>query len=187
MTSSIAESWARIEAWLVHHAPATYASLAPPADPRFLAATEEVIGMPMPGPLAESLLLHDGTGLRTLLPSGWYLLSAEEIARTWSLRTEIAGSDADAIQDGTPSEFGPWWNRRWIPFASFGNGDDLVIDQFGRIGDASHETGCHFDSHPMWSSFSELFAHVAAALETGATLDCYEWVIDDGELDWEIL
>lgn len=155
MTSSITDAWPRIETWLAQYAPVTYASLAPPADPTALAATERVIGMPLPGPLAESLLLHDGTDFQTLFPSGWYLLSAEDIARTWALRTEIAGSDVDDIPDDPTSEFGPWWNRLWIPFASFGNGDHLVIDQFGRIGDACHETapalapircGPHFQS-----------------------------------------
>ncbi len=122
------------------------------------------------------------------MPSGWHLLSTEDIADTWALRTEIAGSDADDVDDDPASEFGPWWNRCWVPFAGFGNGDHLVIDRFGRIGDACHEDGCRFDAHPMWSSLPELFAHVASALETGDILDSYQRTVDDdGELEWEML
>ncbi|WP_063804132.1 SMI1/KNR4 family protein [Streptomyces roseifaciens] len=184
----IIKSWSRIEAWLALHAPATYASLAPPANQEALAMTEKAIGMRLPGPLTEILLLHNGTGSQTLLPSGWHLLSAEGIARTWALRTEIAGNDADDFHYDPAAEFGPWWDRRWVPFASFGNGDHLVISQLGRIGDACHEDGCHFDAHPMWSSLTALFAHVASALESGNKLHYYQRSVDkDGELEWEVL
>nr|WP_286157470.1 SMI1/KNR4 family protein [Streptosporangium nondiastaticum] len=161
--------------------------MASPADPAARTATEKVIGMPLPAPLAESLLRHDGTDFRTLFPSGWHLLSAKEIADTWALRTKIAGSDADDVHDDPAAEFGPWWDRRWVPFASDGSGNHLVIDQFGRIGDACHEDGCRFDPHPMWSSLPELFAQVASTLETGNALHYYERNVDDGELDWEIV
>ncbi|MER7700783.1 MULTISPECIES: hypothetical protein [unclassified Streptomyces] len=69
MTAPVSESWARVENWLAEHAPVTRAALAPPADPADIAATERVIGRPLPKPLAMSLLRHDG------LLDGWSALS----------------------------------------------------------------------------------------------------------------
>ncbi|WP_420313549.1 hypothetical protein ACOB87_43910 [Streptomyces sp. YS-B37] len=48
MTSSIYESWTRIETWLVNNAPRTFAELAPPAEHTAIARAEEAIGLAFP-------------------------------------------------------------------------------------------------------------------------------------------
>ncbi|AXK37307.1 SMI1/KNR4 family protein [Streptomyces armeniacus] len=194
----MAESWERAESWLVHHAPATYAALAPPADRAAIAEAERAVGLPFPDPLVESLLRHDGTDHLTLLPPFWSLLSAEGIADHWRLRSRIHGKGAEAAEPEAESELdesehGPWWHRLWIPFAADGCGDYLVLDQRptacrGRIGDADHEQGAFFESHAMWASLPALFEASVTAMETGEVLDSYErTVTEEGELDWEIL
>lgn len=89
MTAPISESWTRIENWLAEHASATYAALAPPADPADIAAVERVIGRPLLKPLVMSLLRHDGLldQRGSLLPGFYRLMSAREIAAAWQLFT----------------------------------------------------------------------------------------------------
>lgn len=211
MTETITGSWARIERWLARHAPATYAELAPPASRSAIAETGEVIGMALPEPLAESLLRHDGTGHRDVLPPFWSLMSAEDIADEWQMKVEIGCEEEEAEDDGNGDDdflegggddeedddalaYGPWWHRRWIPFAADGRGDALVLDQrggrlHGRVGDADHEEGCTFERHAMWSSLPALLEAVAGSLETGGALDdSYKpFVNDEGALEWEVL
>ncbi|MFD5403090.1 SMI1/KNR4 family protein [Streptomyces griseorubiginosus] len=191
MTSFVAESWTRIEAWLSAHAPRTFAELPAPADPPAIAMTENAIGLDLPSALRESLLRHDGTAYGVLLPPFWTLLSTRQIVDSWTRRTDIHASEVPDAEDDDHSEgpYGPWWHRRWVPFAENGAGDCLVIDERptrlrGRIGTADHEDGCRFSPHPMWNSLPDLLAMTATALETGALLDCYERVAVDGALTW---
>lgn len=83
MTAPISESWTRIEEWLAEYAPASYAALAPPADPADIAAVERVIGRPLLKPLAVSLLRHDGFRNQfqgSLLAGRYRSISARETA-----------------------------------------------------------------------------------------------------------
>ncbi|MET7738475.1 SMI1/KNR4 family protein [Streptomyces sp. NPDC005402] len=192
MTSSISESWARIERWLARYTPRTFAALGPPAEYSAIAAAEQVIGEPFPEPLVESLLRHNGMGHRDLLPPFWSLLEVENITRAWQTRMKIYGDELEGSEEGDPEgEYGPWWHARWIPFAFDGAGDFLIIDQRphrrrGRIGNADHETGCSFSPHPMWASLPALLDETATALETGKAVDGYLPVaVDEDELDWD--
>ena len=189
MTSSVAESWIRIEAWLAENAQRTFSELAPPAGRAAIAAAEEVIGLTFPDPLAESLLRHDGTTFGAVLPPYWMILSTQQIVDAWKIRTQIWGTNAEECDP--EAEYGPWWHPKWIPFAADGAGDYLVIDQCptrhcGRIGDADHEVGCHFSPHLMWASLPALLDMTATAIETGDPVDCYERVVsDERKLAWE--
>ncbi len=190
----MAQSWSRIERWLVQHAPGTFAALEPPAEASAIAAAGEVIGQSLPEPLVESLLRHNGTGDDDLLPPFWRLLSVQNIASDWQLGMRIYRDVFDGIEEDDPDEdFGPWWHSHWIPFASDGGGDSLIIDQRphrcrGRVGEADHEQGTRFGSHPMWSSLPALLDATATALETGMAVDGYLPVVaDETELGWEIL
>lgn len=189
MPSSITESWVRIEQWLACHAPGTFAGLEPPAELSAIAEAERVIGLPFPESLGESLLRHNGTGYHGVLPPYWELLSAQDIAARWVMKMEISHG-GDAEPDDPAAEHGPWWHRLWIPFATNGCGDDLVIDQRqhqrrGRVGNADHETGCFFSSRPPWTSLPALMEATATVLETGKPLDTYFPVTDEeGDLDW---
>lgn len=204
---SVEAAWERIETWLAAHAPVTFDALAPPADPAAIAAAQAAIDPPVPEPLRTSLLRHDGTGYRVLLPPFWRLLSAAEVASQWQLRTEIndrspwpsdedgGGGEGGAVDaEAADADYGPWWHRQWIPFAADDCGDYLVLDERpiarrrGRIGDADHEMGCSFPPDAMWASLPVLLEMTATALETGGQVGgCERFVTPEGELDWEIL
>ncbi|MFE3526485.1 SMI1/KNR4 family protein [Streptomyces sp. NPDC059161] len=192
MTSSISQSWIRIESWLARHAPRTFAVLGPPAERSSITAAEQAIGLPFPEALVESLLRHNGTGHCRLLPPFWSLLDTEGIARAWQIRTTIHGDETAAAQEAVADEqYGPWWHKQWIPIALDGSGDYLILDQRphprrGRIGNADHETGCSFSHHPMRTSLPALLDATATALETREPVDGYLPVVrDDGHLDWD--
>ncbi|MDG9713903.1 SMI1/KNR4 family protein [Streptomyces sp. DH10] len=192
MTSSISESWTRIEAWLAQHTPRTFAALGPPAERSAIAVAEQAIGQPFPEPLVESLLRHNGMGHHDLLPPFWSLLEVQSITRAWQTRMKIYGDELAGAEEGDPDgEYGPWWHAQWVPFAFNGAGDYLIIDQRpyrrrGRIGEADHEAGCSFSPHPMWASLPALLDATAIALETGEAVDGYLPVaVDEDELDWD--
>ncbi|MGA5453172.1 SMI1/KNR4 family protein [Streptomyces umbrinus] len=192
MTSSIPESWSRIEAWLAQHTPRTFAALGPPAERSAIAVAEQAIGQPFPEPLVESLLRHNGMGHYDLLPPFWSLLEVQSITRAWQTRMKIYGDELTGTEEGDPDgEHGPWWHAQWVPFAFDGAGDYLIVDQRpyrgrGRIGNADHETGCSFSRHPMWASLPALLDATATALETGEAVDDYLPVaVDEDELDWD--
>ncbi|CCK24929.1 hypothetical protein BN159_0550 [Streptomyces davaonensis JCM 4913] len=168
-------------------------ALEPPAERSAIAAAEQVVGQPLPEPLVESLLRHNGMGHYDLLPPFWSLLSAQDIAKSWQLRMKIYADELPRAKERDPeADHGPWWHAQWIPFAFDGAGDYLVIDQRpsrrrGRIGNADHETGCSFSPHPMWASLPALLESTATSLETGEPLDGYApLAVDEDELDWEI-
>jgi cell wall assembly regulator SMI1 len=193
MPSSVTDSWTRIEAWLERHAPGTFAALSSPAERPAIAAAEEVIGLPFPEALAESLLRHNGSNDRTLLPPFYSLVDTSSIADTWEGCMLIHGEgDEDDEEEGDPGTgSGPWWHPRWIPFARDASGNYLIIDQRhnrppGRIGDRDHETGCVVRPHPMWASLPALLEATATALETGEPADgCRRVIVNETELDWE--
>lgn len=56
----VADSWAKIGAWLGKHLPAVKASLRPGISREDLAAFEEAIGRPLPEDVRESCRIHDG-------------------------------------------------------------------------------------------------------------------------------
>ncbi|MEU5686266.1 SMI1/KNR4 family protein [Streptomyces venezuelae] len=194
MIPLVPESWARIETWLARHAPRTFAALEPPAERSDIAVAEQIIGQPFPEPLVQSLLRHNGTGDDVLLPPYWRLLNTHIIASDWQLGMRIYHDVFEGVEESDfGDDWGPWWHSRWIPFATSGGGDTLVVDQRpyrrrGRIGEADHEQGTRFSSHPMWSSLPALMDATATALETGQAVDgCLPVVADGTELSWEIL
>ncbi|WTN36824.1 SMI1/KNR4 family protein [Streptomyces canus] len=130
MTSSISESWTRIEVWLARHAPRTLAALGPPAERSAIAVAEQAIGQAFPEPLVESLLRHNGMGHYDLLPPFWSLLDVQSIINAWQTRMKIYGDELAGAEEGDPDgEYGPWWHGQWIPFAADGAGDYLIIDE----------------------------------------------------------
>lgn len=192
MTSSISESWSRMDTWLARRTPRTFAALAPPAERSAIAMAEQALGQLFPDALVESLLRHNGMGHCDLLPPFWSLLDVQGIISAWQTRMQIYGDELAQAAEGDPDgEYGPWWHGLWIPFAFDGGGDYLIIDQRqyrrrGRIGNADHETGCFFSPHPMWASLPALLDATATALETGETVNGYRPVaVDDDELDWD--
>ncbi|MEU6010413.1 SMI1/KNR4 family protein [Streptomyces sp. NPDC047453] len=201
MTASISESWTRIENWLAEHAPATYAALAPPADPADIAATERVIGRPLLKPLVMSLLRHDGLLDQRgwLLPGFYRPMSAREIVAEWQRFTGFYDkrtadekgeeADYDFMKIGFSSVL--YGHPQLIPIARDVSGGFLVLDHRpeidrGRVHEADAVDGIMRKSHEMWTSLPVLMEAIATSLETGQPLNGYTPVVDEEQwLYWD--
>ncbi|WP_406382476.1 SMI1/KNR4 family protein [Streptomyces sp. NBC_01618] len=203
MTASISESWTRIENWLAEHASATYAALAPPADPAEIAATERVIGRPLLKPLVMSLLRHDGLldQQSSLLPGIYRPMSASQIAADWQLFTDFYDKrTADEKGDEVDYDFMKigfsnvlYGHPQLIPIARNLGGGYLVLDHRpeidrGRVHDAEATQGVMRGSHEMWTSLPVLMEAVATSLETNQPLNDNMPVVDDEQrLGWDFI
>jgi cell wall assembly regulator SMI1 len=186
VTARVDQAWQRIERWLRGNAPASYASLDPPAAAKDIAATERFMSVTFPADLAASLRRHDGartTDLRAAfsLPPFYVLSSLDRIRANWRTRC--------AVLERSGEEPGRWWHPRYVPFAEDFSGDCLVVDQrpegAGRVGVQSHEDRVFFDGRP--SSVVELLEATATALESGRPYDSARPRVTDGVLDWELV
>ncbi|MFE7331946.1 SMI1/KNR4 family protein [Streptomyces sp. NPDC057565] len=203
MTAPISESWTRIENWLAEHAPATYAALAPPANPADIAATERVIGRPLLKPLVMSLLRHDGLLHQRgcLLPGFYRPMSAREIAAAWQLFTgfydkrtadeEGEEADYDFMKIGFSSVL--YGHPQLIPIARDVSGGCLVLDHRpeidrGRVHEAEAVEGIMRVSHEMWTSLPLLMKAIATSLETSQPLNGYTPAVDEEQrLYWDFM
>nr|WTB29310.1 SMI1/KNR4 family protein [Streptomyces sp. NBC_00830] len=183
MTAPVSESWTRIENWLAEHAPATYAALAPPADPVDIAAAERVFGRPLLKPLVASLLRHDGLldQRGSLLPGFYTPMSAREIAAAWQLFTGFYDKRT-ADEEGEEADYdfmkiGVSWvlygHPQLIPIARDVGGGCLVLDHRpeidrGRVHEAEATEGLMRVSHEMWTSLPVLMEAIATSLETNS-------------------
>ncbi|MFH7594311.1 DUF4259 domain-containing protein [Streptomyces racemochromogenes] len=184
----VARSWARIDAWMRCHAPASYALLAPPADPVEVEDAQRAMGLRFPTDLVESLACHNGiTEWANLVPDQ-PPMSVAGILDHWQMRVELAGDDPDLTE---PAEWAdePWWHPQWIPWAQ-SDGDAQIIDMRqgpnqGRLGNAAHDDSGHFED--AWPSLSVYLTAVADALEHGGEIDGNSpYLTPEGELWWAL-
>ncbi|MFI5763972.1 SMI1/KNR4 family protein [Streptomyces sp. NPDC051563] len=204
MTAPISGSWTRIENWLAEHAPATYAALAPPADPSDIAALEHAISRPLLKPLRMSLLRHDGLldGRSSLVPGFDGLLSAREISAEWrflgqwydKLEADEKGEeevDYDFMRSGSSRIL--FGHPQLIPIAREVGGGCLVVDHRpeidrGRIHFTESTEGATRRSHEMWTSLPVLMETIATSLENSQPLDDHMPVVDEAQrLDWDYI
>ncbi|MEU5657504.1 SMI1/KNR4 family protein [Streptomyces sp. NPDC047737] len=201
MTASISESWTRIENWLAEHASATYAALAPPADPAQITATERVIGRPLLKPLVTSLLRHDGLldQRHPLLPGSYSLLSARQTSAAWTLCTgfydkataEEKGDevDDDFMRIGVSGVL--YGHPQLIPIARDQGGGHLVLDHRpeidrGRVHETDATEGVMRRPDAMWASLPALMDTVATSLETTQPLGGYVPAVNELQrLSWD--
>jgi cell wall assembly regulator SMI1 len=180
-------SWKRIDGWLQRHAPSSALALAGPADPIAIDDAAEVLDLPFPPAVRDSLRCHDG--LRhwaNVLPEG-VPLSLAGIIEHRQLRMEIARVvDGFAVR---PVQGEPWWDPRWLPFAD-SEGDTLFVDLrpgpgHGRVGLAIHDGAGSFEDG--WPSLEAYFSQVADALELGGNVGAWHpYLTLTGELWWSL-
>ncbi|MEV6590230.1 SMI1/KNR4 family protein [Streptomyces acidicola] len=192
-----------MENWLAEHAPATYAALAPPADPADIAAAERVIGRPLLKPLVMSLSRHDGLLDQrfSLLPGLYSPMSAREMAAEWQLFTsfydkrtadeEGEEADYDFMKMGASRVL--YGHPQLIPIARDVRGGRLVLDHRpeidrGRVHEAEAEPGIMRGSHEMWTSLPMLMEMIATSLETNQPLNDYTPAVDEEQrLYWDFI
>jgi cell wall assembly regulator SMI1 len=124
---SASSTWADLERELAARIDPNEIALRPPAAPEAIARTEAALGTSFSPDFAASLAVHEGQGTSGLeLIGGFRLYDLSSIVGAWQmfLRMEQDGSIA--------------WDRRWIPIATDGNGNHLILDlapgpSYGRV------------------------------------------------------
>jgi cell wall assembly regulator SMI1 len=187
VTDRVNRAWERIEKWLAANAPASAATLAPPASMEAISRMQQQIGVPVPAELIASLRRHDGAGTNMrdgfTLPPFYIPMSAEGIISEAKMMCDVL------VSSGYDDNVGSWWHGQVIPIAFDGGGGNLLLDQRpgrgGRLGDHDEESDMMFTVYPR--SLTELLEQTATSLETGrATLERYHPKVVDGALDWDI-
>jgi cell wall assembly regulator SMI1 len=178
----VTEAWARIEAWMERHAPASAATLAPPADPAEIAAAQVTLGLAFPAELVASLRRHNGLlEWANVLPEH-PPLSVAGIVEHRQMCMDVA----DGLAPARPGDE-PWWHELWLPFAG-SDGDSQVIDlrpgpECGRLGWAVHDSGGWFDG--AWPTLGAYLTEAADALVNGTGVNGWHpYLTVDGELWW---
>jgi cell wall assembly regulator SMI1 len=189
--AEIEEFWARVTAWLAANAPASYATLGPPAPPEELDACERESEVALPAELRQLLLVNngaaefdaDGTYHReaAFLPGGHRLLSAAELAKESRDLVELVSDLGDDM-------IGYWWHPEWVLFGRHVAADGMAIDQRpgpgqGAVGEFMHEGSTEFT---MGASLSDYIAKVADSIETGTDFLYFRPFVEDGGLDWDV-
>ncbi len=185
-TKRVNAAWKRIETWLAAHAPASRRSLRPPATAKEIAAVQRRMSVAFPPDLVASLLRHDGASGRGggfTLPFFYQPMPVGQIAPEWlSLCTVLV--------DVFDEEDSGWWDKWYVPFASSGDGGNLLVDQspgnHGRVGEFYNEDGVSFEDWP--GSVAELLEKTAESLESGRPYDnkYRPRVTKDGALEWDV-
>ena len=184
---TVRESWARIDAWLVAHAPGSFALLAPPADPEQIEAAQKEMVLRFPPELIQSLACHDGLRAWANMFPGKPPLSTGAILNHWRMCMEIAEDNPDLFEPIT-EDVEPWWHPQWIPWAE-SDGDSQIIDMRdgphqGRMGTALHDDSGSFEDG--WPSLAAYLNDVAEALDEGGAVGPWApFLTSDGELWWD--
>ncbi|MDG4857476.1 SMI1/KNR4 family protein [Streptomyces sp. T-3] len=180
-------SWRRIDAWLATHVASDHALLNPPATAEEIREAERILGIPLPGDLAESLRCHNGVSAwATILPEQ-SPLSVSRLTEQWQTCMQVAAENDGLTPRSWEDE--PWWHPRWIPWAESGGGSAQVIDQrpgpdAGRLGWAGHSGGGDFTD--SWPDLASLLHAVAQALdEGGAVRGLRPYITAQGEMWWD--
>ncbi|WP_435018446.1 WGR domain-containing protein [Tundrisphaera sp. TA3] len=171
--ASVESSWRRIDAWLKNNAPTLAAKMHPGATPEAIAEAERALALELPEAVRASYLIHDGSGVMRLFPSGDYL-SLEQMqgeVRMWKeilAETEFDEPDMEPVGPIQHVHFHP----HWIPLTNSGGGDYTVIDlapaeggKVGQLVNFSHETG---PENLAAAGLAAYLAYLADGLEGGA-------------------
>ncbi|GGY99691.1 SMI1/KNR4 family protein [Streptomyces poonensis] len=181
------ESWRRIDSWLAAHAASDFALLNPPATRDDIQQAEWLLGIPLPGDLAESLQCHNGVSAwATFLPEQ-SPLTVSGIVDHWQTCMDIAAENDGLTR--RPWDDEPWWHPLWVPWAESAAGGAQVLDQrpgpdAGRLGWAGHSGGGDFTD--SWPDLASLLHAVAQALtEGGDVRGLHPYLTAQGGIWWD--
>jgi cell wall assembly regulator SMI1 len=156
-------AWRRIETWLAKNAPATRAELREPASLAKIDALQKRMSVRFPPELVASLLRHDGnTGTVASFDFAPFYapLPVEEIFDEWDTNCTV-------LAEGLAGD--DWWDPQFVPFATAGDGGNLLVDQrpggHGRVGEFYPEDDTTFAGWP--ASVTALLEGTATSLESG--------------------
>lgn len=160
--------WNRLETFLQENHPEIFKDLAPPATDAEITDLEDKIGVKLPDDFVACLKIHNGQfGRADGLFDESKFLSTSRIFQEWSVLKGILDTedffDSDEEAGSSDGVKIIWWSARWIPFISYGNGDNWSIDldpaEDGTVGQVItfwHET---FEREKEANSFKEWFSN----------------------------
>ena len=173
VTASVTSSWRRIDAWLAANAPMLAPKMREGATPKAIAEAERVLDVELPDAVRASYLIHDGSGIMSLFPSGDYVTLEEMLFqhKMWKEMDEeyrewmgIEGHPTGPIQK-------VHYHLKWVPLMQ-NSGDGTLIDlapakggKVGQLIDFGHEEG---PEGVAATGLAEYLAYIADGLEAGA-------------------
>ncbi|MFD7605202.1 hypothetical protein ACFWAN_32815 [Streptomyces mirabilis] len=197
---AVEDTWGRIDAWLLRHAPVSHALLRPPAAPSHIRAAERALGVRFHSDLVASLSCHDGVELQPGAPVLTHygpLSCVADIVKSTSFLRGIGADvpDGEALdEDGEEreddDELATYWHHDWL-LVTLGIGwqssDGLFLSchpgrNWGRLGRYFDEDTPSFTG---WASLRHALADLADALERGRPFDGRIPLAYEGALLWE--
>ncbi|MER6304338.1 hypothetical protein ABT247_33020 [Kitasatospora sp. NPDC001539] len=174
----VREAWARVTTWLERNDPETFATLGGPGNQEAIGRAELHIGLELPAPVRQWLLVNDvdaserpefpGTlvrrGCEVPVPGGTLLLGLEDIQRVYLRQLALERMEPSEDPDY------PLWRQEWLPIAAdrdglYGTFLDTANGTIGTWAEADMpEEGVH-------ASLSALFHRTADLLEGVTTGD----------------
>jgi cell wall assembly regulator SMI1 len=194
---AVEESWARIDAWLLRHAPVSHALLRPPASLSEIRAAERALGVRFHPDLVASLSCHDGVELQSGAPVlahyGPPSCVADVVKSTTFLRDVGAGvpyDDALDEDDEDCDELATYWHHDWLLITlgiGWQSSDGLFLSchpgrNWGRLGRYFDEDAPSFT---RWASLRHALADLADALESGRPFNGRTPLAYEGALLWD--
>ncbi|MEV4969836.1 SMI1/KNR4 family protein [Streptomyces scopuliridis] len=182
---NVRQAWGRVTRWLGRNAPKTAASLRGPVAPKLISDAEARLGVSFPQEIWTWLLTNNGVHMADdgagdafagpcggFLPSGWHLLSLEQIVKVYEWRTQLEAMEPSP----DPDRQCLGWHRDWIPFAVetdwlYGRFIDTGTGMLGRWNDGDMN---QFETH---DSLAEYFHSLADEMRT-------QGKVEDGRLTW---
>ncbi|MFF0043881.1 hypothetical protein ACFYRG_48350 [Streptomyces mirabilis] len=194
---AVEDSWGRIDAWLLRHAPVSHALLRPPASPWDIRAAERALGVRFHSDLVASLSCHDGVELQPGAPVlahfGPLSCAADIVKSTSFLRgisADIPDDDALDEDDEDYDELATYWHHDWLLITlgiGWQSSDGLFLSchpgrNWGRLGRYFDED---MPSFTGWASLRHALADLADALESGRPFNGRTPLAYEGALLWE--
>ncbi len=132
--TEIRQTWRRIDRWLLANVPELAPALREPATAARLAEAERELGVSFESEFRASLAVHDGQDPAYFEVFGdWALLALENVVATWRSFAQMAARGTFTTVDDpsvrTKGAVRPRaWDAAWVPIASSGGGDHLLLD-----------------------------------------------------------
>lgn len=148
-----------VKAWAAHpRGHGKRGKLNPGASMEQIHAVEKAINAHLPQSYKEFLHITNGLGFVNF--GGYEILSTDQVLHSYNFQLQHINEAEDANAKPGPGVQKHWYNRRWLPIASLGNGDYLVIDydpapggKKGQIVEFEHDSGnrsARADSFSAW-------------------------------------
>ncbi|MEU2735923.1 hypothetical protein ABZ656_10910 [Streptomyces sp. NPDC007095] len=194
---AVEDSWGRIDAWLLRHAPVSHALLRPPASPSAIRAAERALGVRFHSDLVASLSCHDGVELQPGAPVLAYYgppsCAADIVKSTSFLRgisADVPDDDVLGEDDEDDDGLATYWHHDWLLITlgiGWQSSDGLFLSchpgrNWGRLG---HYFDEDIPTFTGWASLRHALADLADALERGRPFDGRTPLAYEGALLWE--